>query len=424
MGSLKDWHMEMTAGGMDLRGVISKTVCASCVQDQALTEWVSRNATEDACSYCDEAGPRARVVPMTDLVRFVNSALEREYEDAEGALGLDDEAENGFFGDTDTTDDLLERELDLVDSDAPFARDLTRALGDRTWCKLDPYGPAGHELLTWSWRDFRETVLHDRRYFFREAADRRRRSNDETPSAEALLAGLLGYCRRGKLFRTLPTGTRYYRCQRINRGDTTPFDAGRMGPPPPHLAFQSNRMSPAGISMFYGSEDRTTALVETLDKRRRAAVGSFETLRPINLLDLSERPFTPSVFEEGAAGDRAWAKFLREFMADFVQPISRDGAEHVEYAPTQIVAEYIRVFGRHRTQAVDGIIYASARRRGKTSVVLFAGNDDVEGPHRNARAPGVPWLRMVDYHQCVFDPTPHVAPSRPVFLDSLAAPIA
>lgn len=250
MGSLKDWYDAMTPNGMDFRRVDSKAVCRRCVQDVTLAEWVARNARGGACSYCDRAGAKGRVVLMTDLVWFVNNGLETAYEDAVGALGLDDESENGFYGATEDTADLFERELALSDPDAPFARDLLEAVGDRTWCKLDPYGAAEEELLSWSWRGFRETTLHDSRWFFREAANGRRRPDDEVPAVEELLDGLMRYCRRAKLFRTLPAGKIYYRCQVKKDGETAPFSAGRMGPPPKHLARQANRMSPAGVPML------------------------------------------------------------------------------------------------------------------------------------------------------------------------------
>lgn len=424
MGRQKDWYMEMTSDGMDLRRASTMTVCGDCAQDEDLTAWVTRNADATVCSYCDRTGRMPFAAPMIDLVQFVNTCLHKEYEDADGALGLDDEAENGFYGDTEDTYDVLDRELAFSDTDTPFVHDLRAALGDRLWCRADPYGPAEHELLAWSWRGFRETVLHERRFFFREAADRKRRSDDETPSVEALLDGLMRYCRRSGLFQTIPAGARFYRCQRIRKGDSTPFDAGRMGPPPPALALQSNRMSPAGIPMFYGSEDRLTALLETFDRRRRAAIGRFETLRPIHVLDLSRVTPTPSLFEDGTREDRAWSRFLREFLEDFTRPISRNGGEHVDYAPTQIVAEYIRVFARHRKSPLDGVVYRSARLRGKTSVVLFAGTSDVEGPHRDSSARGQPWLRMAGYRERVFDPAPHLALKLPVFSDALARSLA
>jgi hypothetical protein len=99
------------------------------------------------------------------------------------------------------------------------------------------------------------------------------------------------------------------------------------------------------------------------------------------LLDLTRLSNIPSIFEEGSSERRHNLLFLRDFLKDFTQPIKKDGCEHVEYVPTQVVAEYIRHIYRHPSGAsIDGILYPSAKAKGKSACVLFIDNDSFADP--------------------------------------------
>ncbi len=69
--------------------------------------------------------------------------------------------------------------------------------------------------------------------------------------------------------------------------------------------------------------------------------------------------------------------FLHGFRRDITKPIERDGREHIEYVPTQVVTEYLRLVYRlpeEDAPSLDGLVFTSARSGGK-SVVLFLDND-------------------------------------------------
>ena len=126
-----------------------------------------------------------------------------------------------------------------------------------------------------------------------------------------------------------------------------PFHTGaEIGTPPAQFAMQSNRMSPAGIPMFYGAFYVETARLETFDPEHHAgqilSIGTFRATRALRVLDLADLPDIPSVFEEDGHHRIHPLRFLHAFAHDIVKPIARDGREHIEYVPTQIVTEYFR----------------------------------------------------------------------------------
>ena len=148
-----------------------------------------------------------------------------------------------------------------------------------------------------------------------------------------------------------------------------------------------NRMSPAGIVMFYASDDSATALREVARNPKkdtgRYAIGTFRTLRDVAILDLSAIPRIPSIFEPVQDSleyhPRPPLIFLNYFAAELSMPVAGDEGAHVEYVPAQVVTEYFRTEFDHDGEPLAGIRYRSARREGGSSLVLFASQDNLAG---------------------------------------------
>jgi hypothetical protein len=199
--------------------------------------------------------------------------------------------------------------------------------------------------------------------------------------------------RRLGLVRIVDLDTTIFRVRVVDKGRNL-AGPGDFGPPQRECATQPNRMSPAGIVMFYGAMDRATALVETFQPDRdrvankNAWVASFRVLKTLRMLDLTELPPVPSIFDAGSRDLRNGIGFLHGFVDDLVQPIVRDGREHIEYVPTQIVTEYIR--HRFRTEdeePLQGILYQSSKCPTGVACVLFIDGTNCGVPTEAWREP-------------------------------------
>ena len=148
------------------------------------------------------------------------------------------------------------------------------------------------------------------------------------------------------------------------------YDASTLGSPPPMIA-SANRMSPAGISMFYGCDEIPTVVAEigSHTAKKFAVIGSFETTRPLQMLNLTPSPRVPNHFDPQQREHYYELLFLHEFTRDLIEPVVLDGREHIEYVPTQVVTEYTRWLP---AVAIDGILFTSAQNGG-TSCVIFCG---------------------------------------------------
>jgi len=121
------------------------------------------------------------------------------------------------------------------------------------------------------------------------------------------------------LLRTVEVGTTIVRARR-HGADKELSSVEELGPPPSDKARYSNRMSPAGIPMFYGSRNEDTALNE-VDGGDLATVADFVTLQPFKVLDLTSIPRVPSLFDEHESYLRPAIKFLWSFTEDLSKRI-------------------------------------------------------------------------------------------------------
>lgn len=220
------------------------------------------------------------------------------------------------------------------------------------------------EVVLEPWPVFRDRVTHQRRFTLLA---------DVAPHGQSQLAvldGVSAVLEQLGLLRTLPTGHQVWRGRM--RTDTTPpnYVAGSIGSVPQDRA-AANRMSPAGVSMFYGSADVETAVAEISahDPRPYAAVAAFELVRPVPVIDLSVTPASPSVFAPNSGSLLRQVEFIRSFTADLSQPVVLDGREHTAYVPTQVLTEYFRWLSPLH---VEGIVFRSAQNGG-LNYALFTG---------------------------------------------------
>lgn len=411
MGHFSD--LAITLGERRVRPEASggRRVCARCFGDPHIARFVETAADRDRCDYCGAAGPDVRAAPLERVVDFMLGQIDLEFGAADENLPRDPETKARMFPEEEfDTRELLEShvELELPNDDGRLLEDIERSLPEQDWCLINPLRTPDDEAIGNSWDAFKRVIKHRRRFFFLQQADPELARDLEWGEAAfpipELLERIASFARDHGLLVTMPAGSSWIRCQSMKEGEA-PFGPRRMGPPPYDLAALPNRMSPAGVPMFYGALTRETALAEVAERPGRFAAGRFETLRDALVLDVRAAPPVPSLFDREFARDRAVAMFMNAFIADFRAPIDRERRPHVDYLPTQVVTEYFRTMVLHGGVAVDGVLYSSTRDGGD-AVVLFAENGDVvdeDGPEGSSDEP---WLVMTGYEEVVLQLAP------------------
>jgi hypothetical protein len=356
-------------------------VCSACLEDEDLKSFIETCADGAApeCSFCGAAGEGVSACRFTELMVHVKSCIEAAYDLAANNLSWES-SEGGWLGARYwDTHDLLRERIGIglpKDHDDSLFQAMCCYLGHTDWCEANPYGESQLERLRFDWEQFTAIVKHHTRFFlneYRQPKDPVLASGRASPSA--FLKAIGSAARRLELFAKLPPNTTLYRVR--FHGNDQPFTSpGQLGPPPEEGAFISNRMSPPGIVMFYGAVDQETGLAETCKAPGGYSIGRFRTLRELQVLDLTHLPEVPGFFAS-EPDSREWSRheaaFFDEFVADLTQPIDRDDRVHLEYVPTPVIVEYFRrQFHRDfEGEPLEGVLYPSARQRGRAALVLF-----------------------------------------------------
>ena len=378
-------------------------VCVNCFDEPGLVSFIESKAVERECYFCGTVGSRPIAAHIDDVSEHFLRCLSEEFDDANNLLGW----EGDFIGQNWHTYDLLFDVLGLEFPQGNQDKLLPELMGsriDQRWCDASGYSLNDQEVARYSWERFCRVTKQERRFFF---MDLTRYSYDaDVYSPAEVLSTIFDYASDISLFQIAPSGTQLFRARWEDTGCCY-RTAAELGPPPPDKAVQSNRMSPAGIPMFYAGDEAETALKETASEPGRFAIGRFETTRDAVVLDLTAIPELPSLFEpvseDAGTPPRKILKFLSFIASQISRPIERDDRVHVEYVPTQVITEFVRSRPLPDGRLVDGIRYRSSVRPGYTSYVLFATQNDLL-LEESLEPSQSQWLRLADVeHRWVRD---------------------
>ncbi len=365
-----------------------KFICHACVGEPLLKMEIKRQGTVQTCAYCAKTNHRCVLVKaFAERIDEVYSTVIRLAEETPEVYEESDRV--SWVRNGDYPGALV---VELVEgADDRIGDDVIEALSDLNWSfdddfdwydtSNDAYAIAIPDDPQYqdAWREFCHSVKHERRFF--------------STVGKARLDEIFGPILTGKdlggvkAIRTIgpESDDRFVVRGRLGnlpseREAIYASPIKQLGPPPADKA-SAGRMNPAGISVFYGSFEPDTCVAELrAPVGGTAVVGTFEIIRPLRILDLT-------VLED-ARNRLSWfdAEFFKmdnytRFIRGFHNEIKRSvipGSEHLEYLPTQVVAEYLWTHSRH---AVDGLIFGSSQLTdgNPKNIVIFPPACAVEG---------------------------------------------
>lgn len=352
-----------------------KYVCSECVFDPHMKQRIETRGHEGIiCSYC--VSSVNRTTSFDHMAKHMHSCIWREW------------STGGYFFDDISTLELFKNHLDIGGMNSELLKDLISAFGQRDWSGKS-WGPDSSEFNILRWHRFIEAVKYRTRYvFFRKRVANDASSSDIKMAANArsdelfiMLSEMINAIHGTK--RRIGRTKAIYRA-RMHMNNTLLTTAEQLGPPTKEIHRKSNRMSPAGIPMFYGAFDLDTAVDEVKQRdtsHNACSIGEFHSVGSMNLLDLSKLPTPVTIFGYyicPSADVRNELLFLHDFVQSISKSVDLDGFEHIEYVPSQVFTEFIRDIFTFSSGAVcDGIIYPSSIHRSGECLVLFINHDEV-----------------------------------------------
>ena len=344
------------------------SVCSECVSDAALKTILRENeGTRLRCDFCCTT-PATNIDAL--LEAFLNGLL-NEYEDALDGVSWDGR-EGGYLWHPQWVTWELVGEFEWVFASEKLLDTVRTAVHDITWVEKDFVTRRSDDVLIEAWSRFCEIVKHETRYIFWRIP----RGDDPGPgeiSAVEILDVIAPLIEQLDLVRVLPAGYRVWRSRTHGRAAVR-HSASELGTVPKESALIANRMSPAGIPMFYGSLDAETAIEEATFATEDSDVTwcQFELTADLPVVDLTRLPVEPSMFDPKLGSIRREIRFLNAFVTHLCARVQPDQAQ-IDYVPTQMLTEYLlRVYGRG--DRARGLVYQSSIAEG-SCVVLDIRND-------------------------------------------------
>lgn len=373
MGRAKEEWIESQGKGWDTLGTF---VCAECVEDPLLAARIDENCVDEICSYCDSGTRGVNAASVEIILEHIANAMHFLYCDPtlDGVPFFEGE----YVVSTLNTDEAL-LGLPLECNDVLFEA-IANAFHQMNWVPAsggDWHREHDHEIYLLSWASFVELVKHTSRFFFSVNSYNNSSENDDPAHSELsshqLLATLGMDLQSVGCIKHVATETELFRVRMKPTIIGWVPNEVEMGAPPSAIA-TAGRMNPVGISYLYVALEERTALAEIMTSPPVCLViAKFVSSRLLNVLDLTEIPEEPSVFDEANRMKRATLIFLRKFASEISKPVQKNGPEHIDYIPSQVVSEYFATVFRIQdtNQQLDGIIYNSAVIKGGKNLVIF-----------------------------------------------------
>jgi hypothetical protein len=389
------------------RGVDSSqtgfSVCQNCFSNPGLRKFIAENAFEQdgpdnliTCGFCDPADASPIVADFDSVCGHVVQCIRHRYNAPEEELPYES-AEGGYQGVCLSTKEVL---ADIAELETPHSPDgrlleaLTSAILGDSWCQRGYFGLSPEAAIHTAWDEFQDvsrtgTVLSF--VYGRTIAGR------EFMTPLEFLDWLGVKCLTSGFVKEIQACASIVRVRRQEPGQSY-RSARELGPPPADRA-KANRLSPEGTVMMYAAEDLETALAETATEPGTYAVGEFQLIRDIHVLDLVDLPEPVCFFDLTDADARDVIGFLRSFATDVSKPVKPAADAHLEYIPTQIVTEHFRRRVRAGEEPLDGIRYRSAKCSEGVCVGLFADHLSVCEPEGQEKGMGIigpgSWIRLM-----------------------------
>lgn len=301
-------------------------VCQDCIEDEDLKAIIFKNRSSHRCDYCETSSEHPIACDLKLVIEHMWYVIEQSYKVSPTHV------HKRWLP---VQNVLFDLQFDL--KNYLLLDDLNREFSTKKIFNESFYVGDEHENHFNEWERFKWLVTYYRRFTFATmTADNR---DKVLPST--IMSTVTEAIHHIDLTIAVGVGIKFWRVRKDD-GRSALDDESDFTPPPKEYAKSPNRMSPSGISMFYGADTFETAVAETIEEGEKAVGICFQTLVPLNLLDLTNIPRV-RMWSDMPRKDRQAIMFLEKFREDMSKKVERDhSVQHIEYVPTQIFTEYIR----------------------------------------------------------------------------------
>ncbi len=367
MGSSKRYYEEDENELYDFN--TTELICAHHIKDVFIRNYILEKGGKGKCNYC---GNKRKVIELSEVLKLIVVGINYYFEDPINSRYINHDSEFGYDGNIMIFDGMI-YDLDIQIDDTELFNDIFKYLdNDSLYCLKDEY-TSESEYYQETWENFKSVVKHKARYVFHFKNQFSGFNLGEPIEAlEKVQNSIINF----NLFRTIPITEKLYRCRQHETRDIIDVLGKEIASNLTEKCKTNNRMSPAGISMFYCSPHKEVSISEVVNftdiTKPFYTTACFTPKNKIKLVDLTALPDFPSAFDEANNGHIETLQFLIDFVKDISKPIDNSYGI-IDYVPTQIVTEYLRFNPKLK---IDGLVYPSSKFSNKENYVLFMDHDE------------------------------------------------
>jgi len=367
-------------------------ICNDCVSENYLVDYIITNGKLRKCSFCES---KERTILLFELIGKIENVILNHFEITRNEPNRWEEI---FMNDKES-DYYWEREgytfQEILDDnwinnseasnliseilrDKYYDMESAQIYEETHFCSDIHYElkESNGEVLLNEWNSFKNILKYESR-FFNEKVEKILKSifdNIEittTYTGESVITEVGQDNKIKSLFRARVFQSKDELLDALCKPDKS------MGSPPSHLA-SSGRLNSQGISVFYGSIDKSTTIAEVRPPiGSKVVVAEFNIIRSLKLLDLKKLEIienNTSVFDPLYKEKTEKITFLSQLCRLITQPVMPHD-EASDYLPTQVVAEYLASRSNFN---FDGIIFPSVQADNGLNITLFHKSSFVE----------------------------------------------
>ncbi len=352
--------------------------CINCFSEPEINNFIKSGEEIGDCDYCESKG--IEICSVIDVGSFIMEGFHRYYEDAANQVGY-------LMPTSCLTEILLYQEEIFSDELSDPEKLLTDLVADDAtpYVRRDPYGPpSGDPDEIRYWENFCKTVKTKKRFTTFLS------SENEDKYDHGIPRNFLSHLASNfipSLIHVLQPGEKIYRA-RINNQNKKLLHKDLTSPP--HGKSRNSRMSPVGISFFYGGLTPEVCIHEVRPSvSENVEVAEFQVVKELFILNLAvEIESYKSIFDSEYyfTYEEYFKPFLEHFANDISKPIRKTDNE-IGYVPTQILTEFIKEInfknsfswrdanGNETDVFINGIQFKSSIMKEGINLVLFKGPD-------------------------------------------------
>jgi hypothetical protein len=344
-------------------------LCSHHIEEKYIIKFILINGKIRRCSYCKS---KRKSLELSEVLKLIVDGINFNYEDPNNTRYYNKDNVYGFDGNIMPFNEMY-FDLGLEINNSELQNDITKYLYNNSlYCRKDEY-ISESDYYHSAWNNLKEIVKTKARFVFHFE---QQFSTYGSANPIDILNKVQNSISHFNLFRSIDASKKLYRCRQHEKENEIDELGINIASNPTLNCKTNNRMSPAGISMFYSSPHKDICINEVVNfknkKKPYYTTAFFRPKKTLKLVDLTQIPEIPSAFDKKNNMQIETLFFLKDFIKDISKPIHENDSI-IEYVPTQIVTEYIRY---NPSLKVDGLIYSSSIDNLKENYVLFMNHEE------------------------------------------------